>query len=65
MIVFPLFAEDLAFLLDLRLDVITQLLQPLLELLLESVERCMDVVHGLDCLLPILLDLTRLDRSLQ
>ena len=62
MIVFPLFAEDLAFLLDLRLDVITQLLQPLLELLLESVERCMDVVHGLDCLLPILLDLTRLDQ---
>ena len=63
-IVFPLFAEDLAFLLDLGLDVITQLLQPLLELFLESVEGCMDVVHGFDCLLPILLDLTRLDRWL-
>ena len=65
MIVFPLFAEDLAFLLDLRLDVIAQLLQPLLEFVLESVKSGMDVVHGLDCLLPILLDLTRLDRSLQ
>ena len=62
MIVFPLFAEDLAFLLDLGLDVITQLLEPLLELFLESVKGCMDVVHGFDCLLPILLDLTRLDR---
>ena len=62
MIVFPLFAEDLAFLLDLGLDVITQRLQPLLELLLESVKGCMDVVHGFDCLLSILLDLTRLDR---
>ena len=64
MIVFPLFAEDLAFLLDLRLDVIAQLLQPLLEFVLESVESGMDVVHGLHCLLSILLDFSRLDQSL-
>ena len=63
-IVFPLFAEDLAFLLDLRLDVIAQLLQPLLEFVLESVKSGMDVVHGLHCLLSILLDFSRLDQSL-
>ena len=63
MIVFPLFAEDLTLRLDLGLDVVSELLQPLLEFFLKGVEGCMDVVHGFDRLLPILLDLTRLDQS--
>ena len=58
MVVSPSLAEDLAFLVQLALQVVTEILEASLELLLEVVEHVVNVVHGLHSLLLVLLDLT-------
>ena len=59
MIMLPCFSEYLTFILDLFLDVITQLLQSSLEFILECIQGGMHIVHLVYCLLFVLLNLTR------
>ena len=56
MIVLPRLPEDGAFIVELASQVIAQVTEPLLELLLESVEDVVNVSHSLHSLLLILLN---------
>ena len=63
MIMFPGLSEYLTLLIDLICNIITQLLQSILELLLESIQGGMNVIHRLYSLFTILLNFTRNELS--
>ena len=58
MVVPPGFSENLALVSQLTGQIITKILKSVLELILESVKNAVHVMHGLNSLLLVLLDLT-------
>ena len=58
MVVSPSLSENLAFVSQLTGQIITKILKSVLELILESVKDAVHVMHGLNSLLLVLLDLT-------
>ena len=63
MVVLPCFSEYLTFLVDLVCDVVSQLLQSVLELFLEGIQSGVYVIHGFHCLLTIFLNLAEVKTS--
>ena len=54
----PCFAEDIAFLIQLSGEILTQIAQPVLELFLEGVQDVVHISHGFHSLFLVFLDLT-------
>ena len=61
MVVAPSLSKDLTFIVNLSSQIITKLVQSILEFLLESVQSSMHILHGKLSLLLILLNLTSSD----
>ena len=63
MVVLPCLSEYLALLVDLICNVVSQLLQSILELFLEGIQGGVYVIHGFHCLLTIFLNLAEVKTS--
>ena len=63
MVMFPGIPEYLALIIDLICNIITQILQSILKLFLESIQGGMNVIHGFHSLFTILLNFTRNELS--
>ena len=63
MVMFPCLPEYLTLLVDLICNVVSELLESILELLLEGIQGGVHVIHGFYRLLTILLNLAEMETN--